>query len=64
MTPRQSTGRVWRVPIAIGLVSAGGLLFALLGDGAADALSWAALGVPVAVSGWVLWPGRRRGRTA
>ncbi|MDX1675142.1 MAG: hypothetical protein R3314_10150 [Longimicrobiales bacterium] len=56
MTGRQTTLRVWRLPLAIGLVSAGGLLFALLGDGAADALSWAALGVPVALSGWVLWP--------
>lgn len=57
MTGRQSTLRVWRIPLAISLVSAGGLLFALLGDGPADALSWAALLVPVAVSGWVLWPG-------
>lgn len=56
MSGRRSMLEVWRVPLVLALVSGGGLLFALLGDGLADAVSWVALTVPVAVSGWVLWP--------
>lgn len=47
--------RVWTWPIAIGLTSAAGLIAALLGDGWADALSWAGLGLPVLIAlrcGW------------
>ncbi|WP_199699337.1 hypothetical protein [Oleomonas cavernae] len=47
-----TASRIFRVPTAIGLVSAAGLLSALIGDGAFDALSWAALGLPVALIGW------------
>jgi hypothetical protein len=44
--------RLWGWPIVLGLLTTLGLASALLGDGAWDALSWAALGVPVAVSFW------------
>lgn len=56
MNTRRSSRVVWGAPVAIALLSAGGLLFALLGDGLADTLSWLALAVPVAISGWILWP--------
>lgn len=39
---------MFAVPIVLGLLSAIGLTAALLGDGLWDALSWLALGVPIA----------------
>ena len=44
--------RVWAWPAGLAVLSAVGLLSALLGDGAWDALSWAALGLPIAVASW------------
>lgn len=44
--------RVWGAPILIGIVTAVGLIAALLGDGVWDALSAVALAIPVAVAGW------------
>jgi len=41
--------QVWCVPTALALISVVGLVGALLGDGLWDALSWLALGVPLAV---------------
>lgn len=43
---------VWRWPIAIALVSVVGLVAALVEDGAADAVGWIALAIPVGVSAW------------
>jgi hypothetical protein len=40
--------RPFKIPLALALCTAIGLVSALLGDGAWDALSWAALGAPVA----------------
>ncbi|CAI4030288.1 hypothetical protein DNFV4_00716 [Nitrospira tepida] len=45
-------GQVWGMPVALAAVSAVGLISALLGDGVWDALSWLALGTPIAVSLW------------
>ncbi|MEF8794560.1 hypothetical protein [Thiohalorhabdus sp.] len=42
--------RVWGMPLVLALVSALGLVAALLADGLGDALSWAALALPTAVS--------------
>jgi len=47
-----ATLRLWGWPVALAVLSAVGLLSALLGDGAWDALSWAALGLPTGVAGW------------
>jgi hypothetical protein len=47
--------RVFGAPIAIALVSAVGLVSALLGDDVWDALSWAALGAPLAVGAFYAW---------
>jgi hypothetical protein len=49
---RPSGLRVFGVPILLGALSLVGLLSALLGDAAWDALSWFALGVPCAVIAW------------
>lgn len=44
--------RMWGVPILIGIVTAVGLISALLGDDMWDVLSAAALAIPVVVAGW------------
>lgn len=43
---------IWPIPIALAIGSVVGLVSALIGDGAWDAVSWICLGVPVAVAGW------------
>jgi len=45
------------MPILLGLISAGGLIAALLFDGIGDAVSWLALAAPVVTA---LWYGVRR----
>jgi hypothetical protein len=54
---RRSAGlrALWAWPIAMGLLSAAGLIAALVYDGWGDALSWIALGIPVAVMLWFGW---------
>lgn len=49
---KASFKRLWRAPIALGILTAIGLLSALLGDGVWDQISAVTLGVPVAVAGW------------
>lgn len=46
--------KVWGMPIIIGIFSGIGLISALTGDDIWDAVSWLALGFPVAVSFWFL----------
>ena len=48
------TRKIWGVPLALALVSAFGLIAALLSDGIGDVLSWAALAAPICVVGWHL----------
>jgi hypothetical protein len=43
---------IFGAPLLLALLSAGGLLSALIGNGPWDALSWFALGIPVAVIVW------------
>lgn len=43
---------LWGWPIVLGLVTAVGLVAALVGDNAWDFASWLALGLPVAMSAW------------
>lgn len=45
--PRQSAGRVLRLPAIILLATVAGLLLALNGDGANDWASWLLLAVPL-----------------
>lgn len=44
--------KVWRMPVALGVLTIVGLVGALFGDGVWDLLAAAALAVPVAVGGW------------
>jgi hypothetical protein len=50
---------IFGAPLLLALLSAGGLLSALIGDGLWDVLSWFGLGIPVAVILWFAL-GRRR----
>lgn len=45
-------GKLWGWPIALGLLSASGLLSALVSDHWGDWWSWFALGLPVLVMVW------------
>jgi hypothetical protein len=47
--------RLWGWPIALGLLTAFGLIAALVGDGTYDAASWIGLGVPLAVAARHIW---------
>lgn len=47
--------KVWFWPVVVGMLSAIGLLSALLYDGLGDAVSWLTLLVPVALSVWYGW---------
>lgn len=47
--------RLWGWPLLLGLLSASGLVSALVSDGWGDAWSWFALGLPVAVMAWYGW---------
>lgn len=49
--------RIWPVPILLGVISAIGLIAALLSEGLGDYLGWLTLAIPVAV---VLWYAPRR----
>ncbi len=51
--------RVFGIPLLIAIVSLIGLLSALIGDGLWDALSWAALALPLATILWH-WAKARR----
>lgn len=57
----RSLWAVFRWPAALAAVSCAGLLAALIGDGTWDALSWAALAVPVAIGLRGLLRASRRG---
>ncbi len=49
---RRST---WLAPIVLGIASIVGLVSALVGDGAWDAVSWIGLGLPIAAGVWYGW---------
>jgi len=43
------------LPAVLGVVSGGGLIFALVGDGLWDIASWGSVGLPLVVGAWHLW---------
>jgi hypothetical protein len=45
----------WRAPIALGVLTASGLLSALVSDGIGDVWSWLALAAPLAVATYCIW---------
>ena len=47
MRNRRTLGQIFVAPIVVGLLSAIGLVAALIGDGWWDAVSWISLGLPV-----------------
>lgn len=51
---RQSAGEIFFVPSLLALSTLGGLVSALMGDGAWDVAAAVGLGMPVAVLGWFL----------
>lgn len=50
---------IFGIPTAIALITTAGLVTALLDDGLVDALSWAALSVPILAAAWS-WRKRER----
>ena len=50
------TRGTYRVPAIIAVISGAGLIFALVGDGLWDVMSWLAVGLPLAIAAWVWWP--------
>jgi hypothetical protein len=59
-----SSTRIWAAPLVLAVVSAVGLVSALLADGVADVLAWLSLGLPVFAVGWYILPRAQRGRRA
>ena len=55
---RGSFRHIFGVPTVLAIISLVGLIAALVGDGWLDFLSWATLGIPIAVMFWAY--GRRR----
>jgi hypothetical protein len=51
---RQTNGRIFAMPLLIGVLSLIGLVAALVGDGLWNALSWIALAIPIALCGYFL----------
>jgi len=47
MIPHRSLAQIFAIPLVIAIASTVGLISALVGDGWWDAVSWAALGLPV-----------------
>lgn len=60
--PLVPVARLWGWPIALAVASSIGLVAALVGDGIWDAVSWAGIGLPVAVSARYGLPRPRRPR--
>jgi hypothetical protein len=56
-----SLRRGFRMPVILGVISAGGLVSALVGDGPWDAVSWIALGLPIGIIGFYGLRGRSTG---
>ena len=50
MSPPLTRRQVWGAPIALGVLSAVGLVSALLADGLGDVVSWIALATPIGVA--------------
>lgn len=50
--------RLWDIPILVGVLSAIGLIAALVDEGVGDIVGWVTLAVPVAAVGLCLWRAR------
>jgi hypothetical protein len=45
----------WRAPIALGVLTASGLLSALVSDGIGDVWAWIGLAAPLVAAGYCIW---------
>jgi hypothetical protein len=65
-TRRHAALRIFAVPALLAVLTAGGLMAGLLGDGIWDDVSWVALAGPLALIAWrtlkLPWPGVSRSR--
>ena len=61
---RQTLGQIFLMPAILGVLSASGLIFALVEDGIWDALSWMALTLPIVLFATCVVRGRQEGRRA
>ncbi len=59
MKKAHSLRRVFAIPLLLALLSVGGLVVALTGDGWRDGAAWIALGVPGLSIGWAMATRRR-----
>ena len=58
---RRVRHHVWRMPVALGVLTVAGLALGLVYDGLLDWVAVAALAVPLAVAAWHAYhPARRR----
>ena len=55
MLTKASPRKIYTLPTIIAVVSGVGLIFALLGDGIWDAVSWLAVGLPLGIAALVWW---------
>lgn len=60
MRRSRERARIWPAPIALGVLSAVGLISALLSDRLGDWIAWIALGIPVVVMVWYMTPRGKR----
>lgn len=57
---RRTLSQIFAMPIVLGILSTIGLVSALIGDGAWDAVSWITLAVPIVLLGYFLRGTRQR----
>ena len=55
---RQTMAQIFTIPVTLAVLGGAGLIFALVGDGVWDGLSWFALSVPIVILAICLWRGR------
>jgi hypothetical protein len=60
---RQTSRQIFMIPAVLAVLSAAGLVFALVGDGIWDGLSWLALSIPIVLIAICLARRRRRPAT-
>lgn len=55
---RQTTAQIFTIPAILALLGGAGLIFALVGDGIWDGLSWLALSVSIVIFAICFWRGK------
>lgn len=58
---RRSLTQIFAMPLALGVVSAIGLVVALVGDDLWDVLGWLGLGIPLIITTWCMVRARHAG---